>query len=201
VTFTFQQKNHTVTQSSFASPCTPLEGGFDSGFQFVAADVINGPFPAASLVIEDTDPVWIYCRQRVPTSHCAAGMVFAINPGDGQLAAFQAAAKATGSSSNATATTASSSADATSTAPTTSSASASTTPTDYKVLVGDGGSLSYSPANLTVSVGDTITFEFRAKNHTISQSSFAAPCRLLAATSGTSGFDSSLYVSLIFPFI
>lgn len=193
MTFTFQQKNHTVTQSSFANPCTPLEGGFDSGFQPVGAEDTAGPFPAATLIIQDTNPIWIYCRQKVPTSHCAAGMVFAINPGAGQLAAFQAAAGATGNSTTAAA--ASSAADVTPTASSTSAAvSASTTPTDHLILVGDGGSLTYNPPNITAQVGDTITFQFKAKNHTVSQSSFAAPCRLLAATSGTPGFDSGLYV-------
>ena len=31
VEFTFHPKNHSVTQSSFAEPCTPLPGGFDTG--------------------------------------------------------------------------------------------------------------------------------------------------------------------------
>lgn len=31
VRFTFQQKNHTATQSTLASPCSAKEGGFDSG--------------------------------------------------------------------------------------------------------------------------------------------------------------------------
>ena len=31
VVFTFHPKNHSVTQSSFNAPCTPLEGGFDAG--------------------------------------------------------------------------------------------------------------------------------------------------------------------------
>ena len=31
VEFTFHPKNHSVTQSSFAQPCTPLPGGFDTG--------------------------------------------------------------------------------------------------------------------------------------------------------------------------
>ena len=29
--FTFEQKNHSATQSSFNRPCTPKRGGFDSG--------------------------------------------------------------------------------------------------------------------------------------------------------------------------
>lgn len=31
VVFTFSPMNHTVTQSSFAQPCRPLPGGFDTG--------------------------------------------------------------------------------------------------------------------------------------------------------------------------
>lgn len=31
VTFEFHQKNHTATQSTFASPCQPMAGGFNSG--------------------------------------------------------------------------------------------------------------------------------------------------------------------------
>lgn len=31
VRFTFQQKNHTATQSTLESPCTPALNGFDSG--------------------------------------------------------------------------------------------------------------------------------------------------------------------------
>src|SRR6266481_8976865 len=57
--------------------------------------------------IQTTDPIWIYCRQMNPHSHCAADMVMAINPGDGQLATFHAAVKAT--RSNSTSTTAASS--------------------------------------------------------------------------------------------
>lgn len=32
VLFVFMQKNHTVTQSTFAAPCNKMEGGMDSGF-------------------------------------------------------------------------------------------------------------------------------------------------------------------------
>jgi plastocyanin len=32
VKFVFMQKNHTVTQSTFADPCKKMEGGMDSGF-------------------------------------------------------------------------------------------------------------------------------------------------------------------------
>ena len=32
VTFQFVALNHSVSQSSFATPCEPLDGGFNSGF-------------------------------------------------------------------------------------------------------------------------------------------------------------------------
>jgi len=32
VKFVFMQKNHTVTQSTFADPCKKMDGGMDSGF-------------------------------------------------------------------------------------------------------------------------------------------------------------------------
>lgn len=32
VMFVFMQKNHTVTQSTFADPCRKMDGGMDSGF-------------------------------------------------------------------------------------------------------------------------------------------------------------------------
>jgi len=185
VTFSFQQKNHTVTQSTFGSPCSPVPGGFDSGFVPVSENNTSGPFQQAQFTVTDTNPVWIYCRQ---TGHCQKGMVFAINPGD-KFAAFQAAAMC-----NATAT---SSVSATSTSPAASSTAPSATATtpsssqDHRIIVG-GSSLSFQPANITAQPGDTITFEFHQKNHTVTQSSFAAPCQKLASTStsGQVGFDS-----------
>ena len=69
VTFHFNPKNHTVTQSTFEDPCRRLENGFDSGFQFVAAD-FTGEFPTFNYTVETTAPVWAYCKQRTPVSHC-----------------------------------------------------------------------------------------------------------------------------------
>jgi len=81
IKFIFHVKNHTVTQSSFAAPCMPLTDkttgtkiGFDSGFFPVAADATD--FPTWSLTINDTAPIWAYCRQA---NHCGVGMVFAVN--------------------------------------------------------------------------------------------------------------------------
>jgi plastocyanin len=201
VQFTFQQKNHTVTQSSFASPCSPLQSGFDSGFVPVGPNVTSG-FTTAELTIENSDPVWIYCRQTTPVSHCESGMVFAVNPGsDAKFAAFKAAAMGQNSTSTAAASAVTVTATVTvsdgqtitttygsypgSAAPTTASS------TDHRIIVGNNGTLTYSPANITAQIGDTVTFEFHAKNHTVTQSSFADPCTPLSVSSaGTTSFDS-----------
>ncbi|KAG8928684.1 hypothetical protein FRC03_012642 [Tulasnella sp. 419] len=74
VNFEFHAKNHTVTQSSFASPCAPLAGGVDSGYVPVAADATT--FPVWSIRVQETTPLWFYCAQG---AHCQNGMVFAIN--------------------------------------------------------------------------------------------------------------------------
>jgi len=186
VTFIFQQKNHTATQSTFAEPCTPAPNGFDSGFVPVSANLTNGPFQEAQFQVVDTNPVWVYCRQ---TGHCQLGMVFAINPGD-KLAAFQA--NAMGNTSTPTSSVTTSAAVPTATTPVTVSTPSSSTSQDHKIIVGGTNILAFQPANITAQPGDTITFEFHQKNHTTTQSSFAAPCQKLASTStsGQVGFDS-----------
>jgi plastocyanin len=198
VRFTFQQKNHTVTQSSFASPCSPLANGFDSGFVPVDANVTSG-FMTAELTVENTDPVWVYCRQ---TGHCEDGMVFAVNPGsDAKFAAFQAAAMGANSTSSSSASVATVAATVTvsggETITTTyasypgSVAPTAATSTDHFIIVGNNGTLTYSPANITAQVGDTVTFQFHQKNHTVTQSSFADPCTPISvSTPGTAGFNS-----------
>jgi len=180
IRFTFQQKNHTVTQSSLAQPCQPLANGFDTGFVPVDA-AKTSDFPVAELPVTKTDPIWAYCRQG---NHCQQGMVFAVNPGD-KLAAFQQAA--TGASPSGSATV-SSSATATASKPSSTSTTGSTR--DHKIVVGGPGALTFNPANITAQVGDTITFEFHEKNHTVTASSFDAPCRDLFSSTGTASFDS-----------
>lgn len=98
VNFEFRSKNHTVTQSSFAKPCTPLTTaagtGISSGFQAVAPG--DTSFKTWSITVSNASaPLWFYCEQTTPANHCKAGMVFAINPtADKSFDAFQAAAKA-----------------------------------------------------------------------------------------------------------
>jgi len=102
VTFEFHQKNHTVTASSFNSPCVELSAsgpaGFDSGFKPVGDGVTD--FPTYTVRVNDTKPIWAYCRQA---NHCSSGMVFAVNTDESSaktFAAFQALAKGSGSSTS-----------------------------------------------------------------------------------------------------
>jgi len=89
VNFQFVTKNHSVTQSTFAAPCTAA--GVSSGFQ----DVSNpnaSTFPTWSITVENASaPLWFFCAQTTANStHCEAGMVFAINPSATKtFAAFQ----------------------------------------------------------------------------------------------------------------
>jgi len=98
VTFVFQSHNHSVTQSSFASPCALLTNattsatGFDSGFVPVATDATE--FPAWTVMVTTISPLWFFCAQA---NHCQSGMVGAINAattGNKTFAAFRTAASA-----------------------------------------------------------------------------------------------------------
>ncbi|KAJ8522374.1 hypothetical protein ONZ45_g1014 [Pleurotus djamor] len=94
--FTGAPGNHSVTQSSFADPCNPLSGGFDSGWVFIPPSNVSEP-PVWNLTItDDSRPIWFYCKQLLPGPHCNAGMVGAINaPSSGNtFQAFQTAAMA-----------------------------------------------------------------------------------------------------------
>ncbi|KAF9653853.1 hypothetical protein BDM02DRAFT_1091735 [Thelephora ganbajun] len=175
VFFTFKQKNHTVTQSTFDSPCQRAVGGFDSGFLPVSAENVDGPFPVARLIVRDTQPNWAYCHQA---NHCQQGMVFAVNPGD-KFAAFKAKAMASGN-------------PPVSTPPAVTPTPPPPTPTptpitgmDHRIIVGGPGLLSFQPNNIVARPGDTVTFEFHQKNHTATQSTFNDPCKPLV-----SGFNS-----------
>ncbi|OIW27567.1 hypothetical protein CONLIGDRAFT_439466 [Coniochaeta ligniaria NRRL 30616] len=76
VIFTFLSANHTATQSAFATPCEPLAGGMDSGFQPNPNNSVNPPPQVAMQVMVDT-PLWFFCKQK---GHCGKGMTFSINP-------------------------------------------------------------------------------------------------------------------------
>ncbi|KAG6846020.1 hypothetical protein H0H87_011068 [Tephrocybe sp. NHM501043] len=231
IVFHFHAKNHTVTQSSFADPCGLKEGGFDSGFIPVAANQTDN-LPTWTITINDTAPVWVYCRQagKTPASHCGQGMVFAANCGlDGQpnsFTNFKKSALAVGASLSAAAAAPSSTDAAAAAASITTAAygdytipaapavtpvtqtvtlgsqvwtttynsypgSPGPTPAAaegvvHKVIVGGPNKLTFDPPFVAAQPRDIIVFEFQQKNHTVTQSSFADPCRKLA----TGGFDS-----------
>jgi hypothetical protein len=98
-----QLQNHTVTQSSFADPCHPLNtngvfNGFFSGFVPTASSPSGSTF---TIIVNDTNPIWFYCAQTTG-NHCQSGMVGSINApttGNKTLAAFEALAKVAGTSS------------------------------------------------------------------------------------------------------
>jgi len=104
VSFQFLAKNHTVTQSTFPTPCTAMPNGVDSGFQFVPPN--SSTFMQWTFTVNNASaPLWFYCRQA---GHCQSGMVFAINANANKtFAAYQA--NAMSSTSNTTNSTASSS--------------------------------------------------------------------------------------------
>ncbi|RXW24765.1 hypothetical protein EST38_g1075 [Candolleomyces aberdarensis] len=59
----------------------------------------------------------------------------------------------------------------------------------HRVVVGGPGNLAFDPPRVSARPRDTIVFEFRQKNHTVTQSSFEDPCRAFIAD-GQQGFDS-----------
>ncbi|KAJ7578628.1 hypothetical protein C8J56DRAFT_353071 [Mycena floridula] len=198
VTFTFFPNNHSVSQSSFDSPCV-ASGQFQSGF--VPTGSVGKTY---TINVNDASvPVWFHCEQTNPKSHCAAGMVFAINPpADGSpnsFAAFKAKAMGVSAPTSETATTPTttmteiaSESWALATATVTSGASTwlstytsyigsaaptyAPSPVDHRIIVGANSLFTFEPSNISASLGDTVTFEFHAKAHSATRSSFGKPC-------------------------
>lgn len=91
VTFFFVSDNHTVTQSSFATPCIYSENattgvmGFQSGFQPIMTN--QTLFPAVTMMVNSTAPIWFYCQQG---THCQQGMVGAINAVESSTKSYEA---------------------------------------------------------------------------------------------------------------
>ncbi|TFK71158.1 hypothetical protein BDN72DRAFT_482501 [Pluteus cervinus] len=94
--FSGEPGNHSVTQSSFSNPCNPTSGGFDSGWVFLPEAGLS-PSPQWNLtILDDSQPIWFYCKQLLPAPHCSAGMVGAINAptsGSATFSAYQSAAE------------------------------------------------------------------------------------------------------------
>jgi plastocyanin len=93
IIFTFLAKNHTVTQSNFATPCESNHM-FDTGFnQFNPNNATN---ITRSYTVDTLKPTWFFCQQ---TGHCKSGMVLGINPA-GKFDQFLDMAKKSGNSTS-----------------------------------------------------------------------------------------------------
>jgi len=65
------------------------------------------------------------------------------------------------------------------------------TVTVHVVKVGNAnGTLAYAPNNLVAAVGDMVQFQFAPANHTVTQSTFDAPCQPIAMHSNVTGIFS-----------
>lgn len=178
IVFKFTSKNHTVTQSTFTSPCVKASStAIDSGFMPAAIT----PQPTFTITLNPTTasaPLWFFCAQTNPANHCHAGMVFAINPTQTKtFAQYQATAKSSGSTS-------------TTTPPPTNSTNGSkgTSGIVHTVIVGQNETLTFTPNSIQAVAGDTIAFTFVSKNHSATQSTFTNPCSL-APGGVNSGFQ------------
>ncbi|OLN87592.1 putative GPI-anchored cupredoxin-like protein 2 [Colletotrichum chlorophyti] len=98
VEFHFYPRAHSVAQSSFDSPCQPLNGttaGFFSGPVAVSSGVGAEVF---TVEVKDTNPKWFYCATG---QHCQGGMVGVINaPSNGQRTVQQYAQAAANAQAN-----------------------------------------------------------------------------------------------------
>lgn len=60
----------------------------------------------------------------------------------------------------------------------------------HSVVAGLGGALVFDPDNVVAEVGDVVEWHFLPKNHSVAQSSFAAPCAPDADVPASSSFFS-----------
>jgi plastocyanin len=101
IRFDFNSTNHTVTESTFDKPCSPKDGGFNTGFnQFNNQNHTGIIF--REFEVKVNTPLWFYCAQTVKVSHCQKGMVLGINAA-GKVPEFLARATATATSTSSTA--------------------------------------------------------------------------------------------------
>ena len=59
INFTFMEKNHTVTQSTFDKPCVRMAGGACSGFK-ANLDGMASPAPTWQFTVKDMKPVCMF---------------------------------------------------------------------------------------------------------------------------------------------
>ena len=186
VEYNFLAKSHSLTQSEFLTPCT-YNGGFDTGLN--QANPMNISWlHVIPFRVTTKHPQWFYCKQQGPPNHCGKGMVFGLNPGNKMEQFIQNAINQNGNltvvPSMTTTTVSSTSATSTSTA-----TGAITTVT---VGLQNGTVLRFDPPYLSkVSVGQKIHFDFRAVNHTLTESSLNSPCKKLSGTDVDTNFQNA----------
>ncbi|KAL4256206.1 Cupredoxin [Pleurotus pulmonarius] len=220
VNFIFRPKNHTVTQSSFEAPCVALPGGERSGFRPVPADTPPFPnfqFHVADTTPKwfycgqtgHCGQGMVFAINPAPEGEARSFTAFrdlAIATNGTAGAASGGAASPAASSSVDTYVTPPAPKWATATATVTQGQAVWTTtytsyegtppptpapqPVEHRITVGANGEFVFTPSNIQASVGDKVVFEFRPKNHTVTQSSFSNPCRPLADVTGVQGFRS-----------
>lgn len=187
VEYDFLIKSHSLTQSEFLTPCT-FNGGFDTGLNQPNPKNESGLF-VIPFEVTTKKPQWFYCKQAgSPKSHCNAGMVFGLNPLDKMDQFIQNAinqdltptgiASSTGLYQTAT--------------PTYATATSTATGAVATVTVGlqNGTVLKFDPPYLPkVAVGQKIHFDFRAVNHTLTESSLENPCTKLVGTTIDTNFQ------------
>ncbi|MCJ1426603.1 hypothetical protein MMC29_004506 [Sticta canariensis] len=179
VLYDFLKLSHSLTQSEFLTPCT-YNGGFDTGLNQMNPQNVSGLF-VIPFEVTTKKPQWFYCKQQ---GHCGKGMVFGLNPGDKMEQFRQNAINQNGNPTTATLTTIA-------TAPSTASPSTATGAiTTVTVGLMNGTVLKFDPPFLPkVSIGQKIHFDFRAANHTLTESSLNDPCKKLAGTTVDTNFQ------------
>ncbi|RPB08637.1 Cupredoxin [Morchella conica CCBAS932] len=148
----------------------------DSGFLSNINNTVV-PAPVWNYTVTSKDPTWWYCAQ---STHCGKGMVFAINPTcEKTFGAFRDAAIALNGTLSSPPAAASS----------TSAVAAAAT---HNIIVGGESGLVYTPSEIIAAVGDVVHFVFMKQNHTVTQSTFGAPCNKISAEGIDSGFMSNI---------
>lgn len=186
VEYDFLIKSHSLTQSEFLTPCT-YNGGFDTGLNQANPKNQSGLF-VIPFEIKTKKPQWFYCKQQGPPNHCGLGMVMGINPGNKMDQFIQNAINQNG---NLTGTASSTGKYPTATVTSTSLTSTATgSVTTVTVGLMNGTVLKFSPPYLPkVAPGEKIHFDFRAANHTLTESSLHNPCTKLDGTDVDTNFQ------------
>jgi len=77
--FKFYAKNHTVTQGPFSTPCLVNETAVQAFSGFIPTTGTGPNAEIFAVTVEALTPMWFFCSQNTPASHCSKGMVFVVN--------------------------------------------------------------------------------------------------------------------------